>query len=152
MPKTSEPKYLWIFMEVSINNHDWINHYCWLITSSKPAPEGSCVAFPECSHDLAKKSKCQEFQEGLGNEPGQGSNMDQIWILNSVKKRIRKGSGGFTHCLSLDPTSQTTRALCFLCSCSCCSVVPGLSDCSNNKGIILLDTAICFLAQKEIKG
>ena len=152
MPKPLNPNtygYLWKF---SINNHDWISHYCWLITSSKPAPEGSCVAFPECSHDLAKKVNAKSFRR-----PGQwtrtrikhGSNMN----IKLSQKRIRKGSGGFTHIVSaLIPRAQTTRALCFLCSCSCCSVVPGLSDCSNNKGIIIIGHRNMFSCPKEIKG
>ena len=152
-PKPLNPNtygYLWKF---SINNHiDWISRYCWLIISSEPAPEGSWVAFPECSHDLAKKVNAKSFRR-----PGQwtrtrikyGSNMNNKLSQKRTRKRVWRL---YSYCLSLDPMSQTSQALCFSCSCSCCSVVPGLSDYSNNKGIIIIWHLNMFSCPKEIKG
>ena len=151
MPKPLNPNtygYLWKF---SINNHDWISHYCWLITSSEPAPEGSCVAFPECSHDLAKKVNAKSFRR-----PGQwtrtrikyGSNMN----IKLSQKRIRKGSGGFTHIVSaLIPWAKPHEHY--------VSCAPAVAAQWSQVFLIvliikeqsLLDTTICFLAQRRSK-
>ena len=108
--------------------------------------------FPEWSHDLSKKVSSKSFRM-----PGPwtrtrikyGSNMNNKLSQKRTRKRVWRL---YSYCLSLDPMSQTSQALCFSCSCSCCSVVPGLSDYSNNKGIIIIWHLNMFSCPKEIKG
>ena len=146
----SESQVLPLFPEVLARK--WWNFKiltgCWSFGEDPQYLKVSWVAFPEWSHDLAKKVNSKSFRR-----PGQwtrtrikyGPNTNiKIIVKRGQWEKARRLS---SYCLSLDPTSKPHK------NCvSCFSVVPGLSAYFNNRGMMIIWYLDMFSSPQEVKG